>query len=658
METSKTRPVSNTVVFSSIFLSVICFTGLIHVEIELHVHRQMLQDLNQQREEKLELRNTVNNENESVMKMFHGESNQETHVRYKRHVETTNNKPNASETTAGTSDRDYIRREVRLALSSQTCTVHCPKGIRGRRGRPGPTGPPGKHGPPGPQGPQGPKGNQGTQGIQGTPGPKGDQGPQGPKGEPGKSISAPSIEAPPMSMVVNETGTASFQCKAEGNPQPEVMWLKQNSSVVADKRVVPSRDGLMITDVTSQDEGMYTCKARNILGQTSASANLTVQVGAVITRKPSSVIVEEGQDVSLFCHATGQPKPTVTWRKAFSQLPKEKATVVNGTLTILNITKADSGTYACSATNLLGEDSGVAQVTVLGRLKFTSTPPFKVKASDSKNVKLNCRAQGSLEIVWKRAGQNLPQNHVLYPNGTLLLQSVSTSDAGTYSCVAKNSQRSIEATSVLDVFKPMSCSSIKSGRSGSSSGNYMIDPDGKGGVTPFSVYCDMSDKGGVGVTVVSHDSESRTHVGPNIPGCSYSNPGCYSKNVRYTGVSTAQLAALTRISQNCEQFIKFECNSDVAFIIESRAWWVSRDGTRMNYWGGATGHDNMCACGVTNSCSNGKKCNCGEGSRGWKEDSGLLTDKSALPVTQIRLSDLDQSNEEGYHTLGKLKCYG
>ena len=53
---------------------------------------------------------------------------------------------------------------------------------------------------------------------------------------------------------------------------------------------------------------------------------------------------------------------------------------------------------------------------------------------------------------------------------------------------------------------------LKLGRSGSSSDNYIIDPDGKGGVAPFSVYCDMSDKGGVGVTVISHDSESRTHV--------------------------------------------------------------------------------------------------------------------------------------------------
>ena len=186
-------------------------------------------------------------------------------------------------------------------MISLSCNVQCPRSIRGRRGRPGHRGPPGKHGPPGPQGIQGPKGNQGPQGIQGPPGkhgppgprgihgPKGNQGPQGIqgppgpigppglKGDPGKSISAPSIVAPPMSTVVNETGAASFQCEAEGNPEPKVTWLKDNSSLPPDKRVVPSHGGLAIRDVTSQDDGVYTCEAKNILGAASASATLTVQ---------------------------------------------------------------------------------------------------------------------------------------------------------------------------------------------------------------------------------------------------------------------------------------------------------------------------------------------------------------------------------------------
>ena len=169
------------------------------------------------------------------------------------------------------------------------CTIHCPKGIRGRRGRPGPPsklgqpgpqgnrgrpGPPGKHGPPGPQGSEGPKGSQGDQG---PPGPRGDQGPQGPKGDPGESISAPSIVTSPVSTVVNETDVASLQCEVKGNPVPQITWLKENTSLPADKRIVQSRGGLMIKDVTSQDGGVYTCVASNILGLITKSTTITVQ---------------------------------------------------------------------------------------------------------------------------------------------------------------------------------------------------------------------------------------------------------------------------------------------------------------------------------------------------------------------------------------------
>ena len=156
-------------------------------------------------------------------------------------------------------------------MSNLACMAHCPKGVRGRRGRPGPTG---KHGPAGPQGPQG---LRGAQGDQGPPGPKGDQGPQGPKGDPGESISAPSIVSPAMSMVVNKSGIASLQCEVKGNPVPLVTWLKENSSLPADKRITQSRGGLVIRDVISQDGGVYSCRAKNILGVVTSSATLTVQ---------------------------------------------------------------------------------------------------------------------------------------------------------------------------------------------------------------------------------------------------------------------------------------------------------------------------------------------------------------------------------------------
>ena len=67
----------------------------------------------------------------------------------------------------------------------------------------------------------------------------------------------------------------------------------------------------------------------------------------------------------------------------------------------------------------------------------------------------------------------------------------------------------------------------------------------------------MSDKNGVGVTVISHDSESRTLV----DGCDPA--GCYSLDIRYTGASLFQLANLTSVASDCEQFIKYECHHSV-----------------------------------------------------------------------------------------------
>lgn len=174
-------------------------------------------------------------------------------------------------------------------------------------------------------------------------------------------------------------------------------------------------------------------------------------VAALIIQKPSSVIVEEGDNVTLLCKASGRPTPNVTWVRAVGHLPKGKTAVLDGKLTIQNVAKADSGTYRCSAKNLLGKDSAFTLITVTDRLEFTHTPPMKVSRDEKSNLILNCAAQGTIVIVWRRAGQSLPQNHVVYSNGTLLLGNLSPKDSGSYVCVAKNAHRGIEATSVVQV---------------------------------------------------------------------------------------------------------------------------------------------------------------------------------------------------------------
>ena len=88
------------------------------------------------------------------------------------------------------------------------------------------------------------------------------------------------------------------------------------------------------------------------------------------------------------------------------------------------------------------------------------------------------------------------------------------------------------------------------------------------------------------------------------------------------------------------------------------AWWLPRDSIQTTYWGGAAPGSGKCACGMTNSSAGGYGCNCDKNDFVWREDSGLLTDKTHLPVKQLRFGDVSGGGEEGRHTLGKLECYG
>ena len=203
------------------------------------------------------------------------------------------------------------------------------------------------------------------------------------------------------------------------------------------------------------------------------------------------------------------------------------------------------------------------------------------------------------------------------------------------------------------------CSEIKLYNPQATSGPYVIDPDGEGSYEPFTVHCDMTDKNGVGVTVVGHDSERRTLVD------GYEDKGSYVRDIHYTGTGltrNGQLFGLVDISTHCEQFIKYECSGSLLLfgVGGPNGWWVSRDNVKMTYWGGATPADSYkCACGVNNACADSNRgCNCDKNDNVWREDSGLLTEKSDLPVLQLRFGDTGHSTEYGYHTLGKLKCYG
>ena len=273
-------------------------------------------------------------------------------------------------------------------------------------------------------------------------------------------------------------------------------------------------------------------------------------------------MAEEQQNVTMACTATGQPSRKITWSKAVGILPGDRIKVQDGTMKIYSVTKKDAGVYICKAENILGSATATTLVMVFSPLRFKGRPPQEVTPVIGYTVHLPCLAERDLSptTYWRTEGKSLLSldSNVL-SNGTLVLQNIKKSHKGSYICRASNALATVEAKVKINspVMAP-SCSVIKRYAS-SVSGSYVIDPDGEGGLAPFTVFCDMTDKSGVGVTVISHDSESRIHVS----GCD--SEGCYSRDIHYTGASLSQLASLTRVSSQCEQFIKYECHDSVIF---------------------------------------------------------------------------------------------
>ena len=369
----------------------------------------------------------------------------------------------------------------------------------------------------------------------------------------------------------------------------------------------------------------------------------------------------EGRNVSMTCNATGNPLPhSVTWSKAQGLLPTSRSFVNGGSLTLSNVSTQDSGSYLCAATNIRGSKSSALHLRVYSTLKFTIKPPSNATVKADESLTLPCSAFSDLTptMSWVFNGtSSLPSGVVIDSSNNLTVSSANFTHNGTYTCHASNAFSSIQTNVIIYVKYPETCTKVKVNIS-DVSGDHFIDPDGILGENPFPVFCNMIDKGGVGVTVDSDDSENRTHVDGFEP------VGSYSLDIDYNPASISQLKVLTELSTNCQQFIKYEC-LDSRIRRNEYAWWVSSDGEEMTYFDGASPVYDGCACGKNGSCVNPSwVCNCDDNKQTWRMDSGLLTNKSHLPVIQLRFGDTgsyydqDFRPEEGYHTLGKLECYG
>uniref|UniRef100_A0A8C1Q1J3 Contactin-4-like n=1 Tax=Cyprinus carpio TaxID=7962 RepID=A0A8C1Q1J3_CYPCA len=238
-----------------------------------------------------------------------------------------------------------------------------------------------------------------------------------------------------------------LECFALGNPVPSISWKRADGSPFPGKMKINHSNGVLeIPYFRPEDSGLYECVAENSKGRSIAKGRLVFQ---------------SKSDLHWECKANGKPQPVYRWLKNGHPLvSQDRIRVAGGGLTIYNMNLMDSGMYQCLAEN----DNGVIYASA--ELKVVASPPDFSKNPVKKTTLIRrggeaiieCRPHASprASYSWRRGNEFLKDSkrRTISEDGTLRIANVTKSDAGRYTCVAKNPFGTSSSSGTLVVKEP------------------------------------------------------------------------------------------------------------------------------------------------------------------------------------------------------------
>ncbi|KAM6989312.1 obscurin [Tautogolabrus adspersus] len=215
---------------------------------------------------------------------------------------------------------------------------------------------------------------------------------------------------------VTEGKHAKLSCFVTGHPKPHIIWRKDGSNISEGRRHVIYEDQaenfiLKILYCKQTDNGLYTCNATNMAGQTYSAVLVTVKEPKVpFRRKLQDVEVQEKASATLLCEVPVN-STQANWFMEETRLEQsiKYNMVQEGTLrrlTIHNVTTNDDGVYICE----MKEGSRtVAELTVLGNITKKLPRRTVVPVSDTVIFCVELE-QPCKDAYWTRNGEKLKED--------------------------------------------------------------------------------------------------------------------------------------------------------------------------------------------------------------------------------------------------------
>ncbi|CAL8280430.1 unnamed protein product [Lota lota] len=215
---------------------------------------------------------------------------------------------------------------------------------------------------------------------------------------------------------VTEGKHAKLSCFVTGHPKPHIIWRKDGSNISEGRRQVIYEDQaenfiLKILYCKQSDNGLYTCNATNMAGQTYSAVLVIVKEPKVpFRRKLQDVEVQEKETATLLCEVPASATHA-NWFMEETRLEESSKYRMqqDGTLrllTIHNVTTNDDAVYICE---MMEGSRTVAELTVLGNI--TKKLPRRTVVPVSDTVIFCVELEHPCpDSHWTRNGERLKQD--------------------------------------------------------------------------------------------------------------------------------------------------------------------------------------------------------------------------------------------------------